>query len=121
MSTHSVERRLQHIAVCVARCEAVAARGREAFSAWDFDGVQLRSTADRALQIIGEAARALPHEWKDQRPELPWGQINGIRNRVVHNYDGVDMDLLWEVITVEVPLLTEMLDLPSAGAAEDFA
>lgn len=50
------------------------------------------------MQIIGEAARALSSDLKDQHPEMPWSKIIGMRNILVHDYFGIDVDVVWAVV-----------------------
>jgi uncharacterized protein with HEPN domain len=59
----------------------------------------------RHLQIIGEAARALPMEVRTLAPELPWPKIIGMRNILVHGYFNIDTDIVWQAVTNDVPLL----------------
>lgn len=49
----------------------------------------------RNFEIIGEAANRLPDEYKDQCPHVDWYKIRGLRNRIVHNYFGIDYDIIW--------------------------
>lgn len=69
-------------------------------------------TADaviRNLEIIGEAAKQLPAEFKAQHPSIPWSQIAGLRNRIVHDYAGVDLPLVWHIVKTSVPELAVQL------------
>ena len=59
----------------------------------------------RHLQIIGEAARAIPEEVRSLVPEVPWHQIAGMRNVLVHGYFEIDTDLVWDAATRDVPAL----------------
>jgi uncharacterized protein with HEPN domain len=59
----------------------------------------------RHLQIIGEAARAIPEEIRALAPEIPWRQIAGMRNVLVHGYFQVDTDLVWDAAIRDVPNL----------------
>lgn len=63
----------------------------------------------RNLEIIGEAARQMPQTVREQYPEIPWHQMAGMRNRIVHDYAGVDLGILWTVITTSLPQLAEQL------------
>lgn len=47
---------------------------------------------------IGEAARQLPEEYKRAHTEIPWTQIAGLRNRIVHDYFGLDLEIIWQLI-----------------------
>ena len=57
----------------------------------------------RNLEIIGEAASRLPSEFKAAHPEIEWAKIAGLRHRVVHEYFGVDLDLVWEILEHDLP------------------
>ena len=61
--------------------------------------------------IVGEAANRVPHEKQSQHPEIPWPQIIGLRNRLIHGYDAVDYDILWQIITEDLPLLVDALEV----------
>lgn len=52
----------------------------------------------RNLEIIGEAVRWLPEEFKRQHVKIPWTQIGGLRNRIVHDYFGLDLEIIWQVL-----------------------
>jgi len=71
-----------------------------------FEADELRQTWFlRHLQIIGEAARALPIEVRNLAPELPWPKIIGMRNVLVHGYFDIDTDIVWQAVTNDVPVL----------------
>ena len=72
----------------------------------------------RSFEVIGEAARRLPSEFKAGHSEIPWHQIAGLRNRIVHEYFDVDVDLVWEIVRTELPGLKVALKaLQDTGAA----
>lgn len=58
------------------------------------------------IQIIGEAASKIPETIKDAAPQIPWILIKGMRNRLIHEYFGTDLQLDWNVIHIELPALT---------------
>ncbi|MCX9025011.1 MAG: DUF86 domain-containing protein [Candidatus Methanoperedens sp.] len=91
--------RLLDILEAIERIEKYAAQGRE-----DFENDELVQTwIVHHLQIIGEAARALPDSFIDQHPEINWSEIIGMRNILVHNYFGVDVDVVWAVVERDLP------------------
>jgi len=56
----------------------------------------------RNLSIIGEAAARIPEDFRVASPEVPWQEIVGMRNKVVHEYFGVDEEILWKTITEDL-------------------
>ncbi len=63
----------------------------------------------RLLEVIGEAASRIELESRKEFPNIPWKQIIGLRNRLIHGYDSVDMDILWKIISEEIPQLVDRL------------
>ena len=61
------------------------------------------------VEVIGEAASHLSEETRRQHPEIPWSQIVGTRNRLIHGYDQIDFDILWDVLHLDLPPLVEQL------------
>lgn len=64
----------------------------------------------RLLEVLGEAANRVPAEIRTKYPNLPWKQIVGLRHRLIHAYDQVDLEILWEIISEDLPPLSEQLD-----------
>lgn len=77
------------------------------------------SAVIRKFEIIGEAVRQLPQSLKDQHPELPWKDIAGMRDRLIHGYFGVDYDLVWQTIHNRLPDLIEKVEAIKAGLSEN--
>ena len=63
----------------------------------------------RNLELIGEAATHIPQEIRERSPEIPWRQIIATRNRIIHGYLGIDNDIIWSIITDEIPELLKQL------------
>lgn len=63
----------------------------------------------RNLEIIGEAARNMPEDIIEQNPDIPWGYMISMRNKVIHAYFGVDLDILWKTIKEDLPLLKQQI------------
>jgi uncharacterized protein with HEPN domain len=59
----------------------------------------------RNLEIIGEAARHVPEDFIKTNPQVPWKEMVSMRNKVLHEYFGIDIDILWETITQDLPKL----------------
>lgn len=63
----------------------------------------------RNLEVIGEAANRISRSFQQQHPEIGWRQIIGLRNRVIHDYFGIDYDIVWYVITKDLKKLKNKL------------
>jgi uncharacterized protein with HEPN domain len=59
----------------------------------------------RALEIIGEAAKNIPKSIRGRHAEIPWEDIIGIRNKVIHDYFGVDLEVIWKTLHEDLPPL----------------
>jgi uncharacterized protein with HEPN domain len=64
----------------------------------------------RAIEIVGEAANRVSQETRAELPQIPWRNIIGMRNRVIHDYVNVDLDIVWEVATRNLPELIAELE-----------
>jgi len=74
----------------------------------------------RALEVIGEASRGLPDEVRAQHPGVPWRSIAGTRDRLIHRYFGVDLEVVWKTVQDDLPRLRPVLEqivaeYPGAG------
>jgi uncharacterized protein with HEPN domain len=95
------QERLRDILEAIAAIERHAAMDRTAF---DQDEL-VQSWFLRHLQIIGEAARGLPDAVRSSAPAVPWPQIIGMRNVLVHGYFDIDQDIVWGAVVRDVPEL----------------
>ena len=77
--------------------------------------VLLQDAVIRRLLIIAEAAKRVSEKTKQKLISIAWREINGMRNRLVHEYDDVNLNIVWNVIKQEIPVLIEELrsQLPS--------
>ncbi|MBM3745960.1 MAG: DUF86 domain-containing protein [Acidobacteria bacterium] len=64
----------------------------------------------RLLEVIGEAATRVPLEVRDAHPQVPWAQIIALRHRLIHAYDRVDLDVVWEIASHDLPVLLQQLN-----------
>ena len=70
---------------------------------------QLNLSLVRLLEIAGEAAARVSTRTKDRYSQIKWSEIVGLRNRLIHGYDTVDFDILWQVVTADLPFLVAEL------------
>ena len=79
---------------------------REAYDADE----NLRLALIHLIQVIGEAARQVSDQFVEDHPTVPWANIIGMRHKVVHDYLGVDEDIVWQVATSDLPQLVSTLE-----------
>ena len=63
----------------------------------------------KVLEVIGEAASRITTDTHRAHPQIPWSQIIGLRNRVVHGYFDVDLELIWQIVHQDIPILIDQL------------
>jgi uncharacterized protein with HEPN domain len=79
------------------------------------DRSQLEANAEKLaailywIVIIGEATKRISMSFRDQHPDVPWREMAGMRDRVTHAYDRVDLDLVWDTVQVKIPQLIAQL------------
>ena len=99
--------RLKDIAEAIAAIEKYATKGRAAFERDEL----IQTWMLHHLLILGEAAARLSDEFRESHAEIPWSQIIGMRNILVHDYFAIDLDIVWRVIETNLPQLKAVLDL----------
>jgi uncharacterized protein with HEPN domain len=63
----------------------------------------------RNLEIIGEASRGIPDDKQLLKPEIDWVAIRGLRNRIVHEYFGLSLSVIWTIVQTDLPVLAQQL------------
>ncbi len=112
MPHHDTDVRLRHM-LDAAREAAQMARGKTRADL-DIDR-PLNLSLVRLLEIVGEAASRVPPGERTQYAGIPWVQIVGLRNRLIHGYDNVDFDILWEIVAQDLPPLIAELEKVSSS------
>ena len=64
----------------------------------------------RNLEVIGEAAKQIPDSIRTQAPEVPWKRIAGLRDILIHEYFGIDMDIIWDIVQNKLPMLEKLVN-----------
>lgn len=90
----------------IGRIEKYIAGGQKEF----FDSELVHDAVVRNLQIMAESSQRLSDECKGSRPDIDWRAISGFRNILVHDYLGLDLNLIWLVVEKELPTLKEALE-----------
>lgn len=75
----------------------------------------LRLALAHLVQVLGEAARRVSAEFREAHSEIPWVEIVGMRSKIVHDYMNLDEDIVWEVVTRDLPELVAKLQQVSAN------
>lgn len=86
--------------------EYVRGKTREEF----FNDLQCQDAVIRRLEVIGEAARRISEETQASYPDLPWSDMIGMRNVMIHEYDDVDLVIVWETVHNDLPQLIDSLE-----------
>jgi uncharacterized protein with HEPN domain len=63
----------------------------------------------RALEIIGEASKKIPQTFKDENPDIPWRSIAGMRDKMIHDYIGINQAVVWNTVIEDLPPLIKLL------------
>ena len=70
---------------------------------------QLQDSIIRRIEIIGEAIKNIPEDFKEKKNIIPWKQITGMRDILIHQYFGIDLNLTWEVFEKDLPKLKKQI------------
>jgi uncharacterized protein with HEPN domain len=96
---------LRHILEAIERILSYTSGGAEAFRG----DPKTQDAVIRNLQVIGEASKKISSDTRDAHPDVPWKNMTGMRDRVVHDYFGVSLDIVWDVVENYLPPLREKL------------
>jgi len=77
----------------------------------DLESNRLKQSAIvREIEIIGEASKNISEEFKKRHKEIPWREISGTRDKIIHHYFGLNLDMIWEIVTEDLPDLKNKLN-----------
>ena len=104
--------RLRDILEAIDKIAAYTRKGRE-----EFEGSELVQVwIVHQIQVVGEAARGLSENLRDQHPEVPWSDVIGMRNILVHEYFGIDLQEVWDTAVNDIPRLRPLIELALSSA-----
>jgi uncharacterized protein with HEPN domain len=92
---------LMHIADCISRIETYTAEGRDFF----FSSTLIQDAVIRNLQTLAESSQRISTSLKTAHPSVEWRNIGAFRNVIVHNYLGIDLDQIWDIVESDLPEL----------------
>ena len=73
------------------------------------DITEMQDAVIRRLEIIGEASRRISDQFKKKHPDLPWKEMLGLRNFVIHEYEGINLKVIWDTVKNDLPKVVEKL------------
>ncbi len=104
---------LRHIQDFIARIANYTQGGKAEF----FATPMIQDAVVRNVEVIGEAVKNLSPELKASRPEIPWRLIGRMRDKIIHHYFGLDLNLVWEVVEKDIPVLQAAISAMLSDAA----
>lgn len=97
---------LRHILDSIGKILKFTSLGKTSF----LNDEKTQDAVIRNLEIIGEAVRKIPMEFRNGHPEIPWKIIAGMRDKLIHDYFGVNLEIVWEAVEKDVPTLKEKIE-----------
>jgi uncharacterized protein with HEPN domain len=97
---------LHHILDCIRRIQRYCDGGAQVF----FSSELVQDAVLRNLQILGESSQRIGDHLKAQHPEIDWRSIAGFRNVLVHDYLGINLERVWEIVSVHLPILEPQIE-----------
>lgn len=97
---------LDMLNACRSALVFLGARDRSGF----LDDPKTQSAVLHQLLLLGEATKRLSKTIRDQHPQIPWREIAGLRDRLIHAYDHVDLEMVWIMLQKRVPMLLQFLE-----------
>ena len=74
-----------------------------------FENKEKQNAVIRSLEIIGEASKNIPEDFRKKNKEIEWKEIIGTRDKIIHHYFGVDIEIIWDIIKINLPVLKRKL------------
>ena len=97
---------LEHILEAIFKIENFTHK----ISRFDFDGnVMIQDAVIRNIEIIGEATKKISKSFRQSHQEIPWSEMAGMRDKLIHDYLDVEIEVVWKTIEVDITLLKEMI------------
>jgi uncharacterized protein with HEPN domain len=107
-----------HIIECI---DAIAGYVADLDKAAFWGDAKTQDAVERRLAIIGEAVKNLPQPIRAAHPDIPWRRMAGMRDKLIHDYLGIDIDLVWTVSQSLLPPLRERIESVIESLSEETA
>ncbi len=98
---------LLHINDAIGKVLQYTAKGKENF----LEDSKTQDAVIRNLEIIGEATKKISDDFKSKYPDIAWKEVSGMRDVLIHDYFGVNLDIVWEVVERDIPQLQEKINV----------
>ncbi|MEN6326317.1 MAG: DUF86 domain-containing protein [Syntrophomonas sp.] len=90
---------LVHINECINKIEQYTISGKDAF----MESSYTQDAVIRNLEVIGEATKRISMDFRNQYPDIPWKQMAALRDVLIHDYMGIDVQIVWNVVAKDLP------------------
>ena len=98
---------IEHILLCIDKIQEYTKN----LTAPDFNNSELiQDAVIRNIEIIGEATKKISKDLKSQYREIPWKEMSGMRDKLIHDYFGVDVDVVWKTVNEDIPFLKSLIE-----------
>ena len=98
---------IEHILLCIDKIQEYTKN----LTAHDFNNSELiQDAVIRNIEIIGEATKKISKDLKSQYREIPWKEMSGMRDKLIHDYFGVDVDVVWKTVNEDIPYLKSLIE-----------
>ena len=98
---------IEHILLCIDKIQEYTKN----LTAQDFNDSELiQDAVIRNIEIIGEATKKISKDLKSQYREIPWKEMSGMRDKLIHDYFGVDVDVVWKTVNEDIPYLKSLIE-----------
>jgi uncharacterized protein with HEPN domain len=94
---------LRHILECIERIKQYTCKGKDSF----LSDTKTQDAVVRNLQTLAESSQRLSDSLKSKYPDIEWRNIAAFRNVIVHDYLGIDLDQIWDIVGIDLPSLRE--------------
>lgn len=98
---------IEHILLCIDKIQQYTKN----LTPQDFNNDELiQDAVIRNIEIIGEATKKISKHLKSQYHEIPWKEMSGMRDKLIHDYFGVDVDVVWQTVKEDIPYLKSLIE-----------